>query len=77
MSACRHAVTRLRCCVRDVRVGVTLSRQAHRHIHDLIAVVRVMIATPCPRITSRRRVAAPRRRVRDVYVGVMRNHTNQ
>ena len=31
------------------------------HVHNLIAFVRVMIATPCPRITSRRRVAVPQR----------------
>ena len=56
MSACHHAVMRSRCCVRDVRVGVTLARQARRHVHDLIAFVRVMIAVSYPR-TSCRRVA--------------------
>ena len=31
----------------DVRVGVTLSRQARRHVRGLVAVVRILIATPC------------------------------
>ena len=47
--------------VRDVRVGVTLSRQARRHVHDLIAFVRILIAVACPRMTLCRRVATPRR----------------
>ena len=56
-SACRHAPAFPRRHVRDARVGVTLSRQARRHVHDLIAFFRVMIAVSCPHLTLRGRVA--------------------
>ena len=69
--ACRHTVTHPRRRVRDVRVGVTLARQARRHVRGLVAFVRILIALPCPYLHSCRRVAAPRRRVRDVPICVM------
>ena len=42
-----------------LRVGLTLARQTQRHVRDLIAVIRNLIAVACPHTTSCRRVAAP------------------
>ena len=50
MTSCRRVATPhapVTLCPRDVAVSVTLSRQARRHVRGLIAVVRILIATPC------------------------------
>ena len=44
--ASRHAHSRRR--VRDVPIDVTLARQDCRHVRGLVAVVRILIATPRP-----------------------------
>ena len=74
MSARRCSLTHSRRRVRDVRVGVTLTRHAQRDVRDLVAVIRNLIATPrpSPDLMSARRYtpAHSRRRVRNVRVGV-------